>query len=182
MMASECFAAPDGSLPGPNYDQFKPIIPSSCSGTHHQDIQGVEKVVFLGDSVTVGTPPTPEDDYYRSRLTATLRAKYGDSLEVQSCAQFGAQVEDLLINDEQLKACFPSGVEPKRTLIVMTNGGNDVFEWAKVPLSATDALAKAQEVLTSLRTSIDWLKDPAHFPKGSFVVYANVYELSLIHI
>ena len=30
--------------------QFNPIINSSCSGTNHQDIQDVEKLVFLGDT------------------------------------------------------------------------------------------------------------------------------------
>src|SRR5258708_6468938 len=50
----------------PNYDQFNPKYPlTHCSGTNQQDITGVQKVVFLGDSVTVGTPPIATADYYR---------------------------------------------------------------------------------------------------------------------
>jgi hypothetical protein len=41
-----------------DYEQFDPIIGSHCKGTNHQDIIDIERVVFLGDSVTVGTPPT----------------------------------------------------------------------------------------------------------------------------
>lgn len=41
---------------GPDYDQFEFTPAKHCWGTDHQDITGVQKVVFLGDSVTVGTP------------------------------------------------------------------------------------------------------------------------------
>lgn len=41
---------------GPQYDYLEPTIADHCHGTNHQDIQGIKKVVFLGDSVTVGTP------------------------------------------------------------------------------------------------------------------------------
>jgi lysophospholipase L1-like esterase len=46
----------DPGDPGPDYDQFAPIAANHCLGTNHQEIEGVEQVVFLGDSVTVGTP------------------------------------------------------------------------------------------------------------------------------
>ncbi|MBL8974770.1 MAG: hypothetical protein JNK56_29510, partial [Myxococcales bacterium] len=49
-----------------DYAQFDPIIGSHCKGTNHQDITDIERVVFLGDSVTVGTPPTQGKDFYRS--------------------------------------------------------------------------------------------------------------------
>ncbi len=53
-VATRCFAdIYDPSIPGPNYDQFSPTVGSHCFGTNQQDITGVERVVFLGDSVPV---------------------------------------------------------------------------------------------------------------------------------
>src|SRR5688572_16474449 len=49
--------------PGPNYDGHMLTIGSHCLGTNHQAIENVERVVFLGDSITVGTPPTPVAEY-----------------------------------------------------------------------------------------------------------------------
>src|SRR5687768_12919605 len=61
LTAAECFKDLQGSVKGPDYDKVKPTLAPSCAGTHHQTITGVEKVVFLGDSITVGTPPTIND-------------------------------------------------------------------------------------------------------------------------
>jgi len=61
----------------PDYDQFDPVVGRHCSGTDHQDIEGVEQVVFLGDSVTVGTPPTDQEDFYRSLLADALAEEFG---------------------------------------------------------------------------------------------------------
>jgi hypothetical protein len=70
--AAACFAglgAPSGAKP--DYDQFQPLVGSHCAGTNHQAISGVEKVVFLGDSITEGhaadapvglLPGTPRDE------------------------------------------------------------------------------------------------------------------------
>lgn len=176
LTASECFKNLTGAVPGPDYDKLKPTIAPSCAGTHHQTITNVEKVVFLGDSVTVGTPPTLPNDFYRMRLEDKLKTKFGANVVFSSCAKWGARVDDLLEGDKQIDACFPGGVEAKRTLVVMTNGGNDIHAWAKDKLTSAAAMAKADETLLKLRAAIDWLKSPAHFPSGSFVVYSNVYE------
>lgn len=174
--ATDCFKAKAGPITGPNYDQFNPKILPDCSGTHHQTITGVERVVFLGDSVTAGTPPTPIKEFYRSRLEDILKQKFGNNVQFSSCAGWGSRVNDLLDNDKQINTCFPSGVEQKKTLIVMTNGGNDISQWAKSKLSAADAMAEADQTLAQLKTAIEWLKSPVHFPNGSYVVFANVYE------
>ncbi|MBX3203491.1 MAG: hypothetical protein KF764_00420 [Labilithrix sp.] len=174
--AADCFNDLSGSVPGPDYDKFGPTIAKSCAGTHHQTIAGVEKVVFLGDSVTVGTPPTLPKDFYKKRLEDTLKQKFGAGLEIASCAKWGARTDDLLEGGKQIEACFPSGVENKKTLVVMTNGGNDIHAWAKSKLGTTAAIAEADAALLRLQTAVEWLKSPAHFPNGSFVVFANVYE------
>jgi len=176
LTAKECFKDLAGAIPGPDYDKFNPTVANSCAGTHHQTITGVQKVVFLGDSVTVGTPPTLPKDFYRLRLEEALKAKFGAATEFASCAKWGARIDDLLEGGKQIEQCFPGGVENKKTLIVMTNGGNDIHAWAKGKMSTADATAKANEAIVLLKNAIDWLKAPAHFPNGSFVVYANVYE------
>ena len=78
-IAELCFStAVSEDEPGPEYDAFSPIIGSHCLGTNHQDIQDVEKVVFLGDSVTVGSPnlehllPTDNNHFFRNQLTEFL--------------------------------------------------------------------------------------------------------------
>jgi lysophospholipase L1-like esterase len=174
--ALDCFQDLHGPVPSPDYDQFSPKVTPSCAGTHHQNITGVERVVFLGDSVTAGTPPTPIAEFYRKRLEVTLKQKFGANVQFSSCAGWGSRIDDLLENDNQIGLCFPGGVENKRTLVVMTNGGNDISSWAKDKLGTTAAMAEADVSLAQLRTAIDWLKSPEHFPNGSYVVFGNVYE------
>jgi hypothetical protein len=77
----------------------------------------------------------------------------------------------------QIANCFPNGTEPKRTLIVTTMGGNDIASWAKDKLPTDQAIAQADQAAQLLREAIDWFyADPARFPNGVFVVFANVYE------
>lgn len=175
LTAAECFKALQGPVQGPDYDQFKPTIAPSCAGTHHQTITGVEKIVFLGDSITVGTPPTLPEDFYRLRLEKALEKKFG-TLEKKSCAAWGAKTNDLLDNDKQLEQCFPGPTQLKRTLVVMTMGGNDIHSWAKDKLTSAQATSEAQTVADNMRAAIDWLKAPGRFTNGVFVVFANVYE------
>lgn len=176
LTAKECFKDVLDVV-GPNYDKFKPVIGSHCKGTNHQDIKGIEKVVFLGDSVTAGTPPTQSNQFYSNVLTDMLKKDFGDTIEMQNCAVWGARVDDLLAGDKQIEKCFPSGTEPKRTLIVMTDGGNDVASWAKDKLPPDQAMAEADKAAMTWREAIDWFyADPARFPAGVFVTFANVYE------
>lgn len=175
LTVKECFKDIFGLI-GPNYDKYKPIVGSHCKGTNHQDIKGLEKVVFLGDSVTAGTPPTAQNQYYANVLTEKLKADYPD-IEMQNCAVWGARVDDLLSGDQQIAKCFPNATEPKRTLVVMTDGGNDIAAWAKDKLTTDEAMVKADEAAATWRQAIDWFyADPAKFPNGVFVTFANVYE------
>jgi lysophospholipase L1-like esterase len=175
LTATECFKDLQGPVKGPDYDQFNPTLAKSCAGTHHQAITGIEKVVFLGDSITVGTPPTLPDDFYRRRLEKALEKKFG-SLEKASCAAWGAKTNDLLANDKQLEKCFPNASESKRTLVIMTMGGNDIHSWAKAKTTSAQAKIEAQASADNVRAAIDWLKTPGRFASGIYVVFANVYE------
>jgi hypothetical protein len=111
LTATSCFKDLTGSITGPDYDKWKPVLAKSCAGTHHQTITGIEKVVFLGDSVTAGTPPTLPADFYRNRLTSDLKKRFGD-IAVADCSAWGARTDDFLEGKNQLGQCFPSGTEP----------------------------------------------------------------------
>jgi lysophospholipase L1-like esterase len=189
-------------LDGPNYDQFTPVVGSHCMGTNHQDISGVERVVFVGDSVTVGTPPTLSADYYRSKLAASLAAKFGltapsflwqtvnflDGVSLvqqegafASCAKWGARTDDLVADNTQLETCIPLAEQQKRTLVVMTMGGNDISSLtqdaiAGVPMA--DLWTSTQGFVADFEAAIAWLKEPGRFPNGVFVVYGNLYEFT----
>jgi lysophospholipase L1-like esterase len=180
--AAACFAGlGDPSKPGPNYDQFEPTVGSHCAGTNHQSITGIQKVVFLGDSITEGTPPTLPWDYYRERLATKLRQKFGQGITVSECAAWGARADDLLMPPhQQIHECFPA-VENKRTLIVMTVGGNDMnafLEDAQNGDTPQQTMTKVDAMLAMFEDAVAFLKDPARFPAGSFVVFANIYEFT----
>ena len=62
-------------------DQCAPVIGSHCVGTNHQDIDGIERVVFLGDSITVGNQL--EDCFPPETLD--LPWIYGRTADVMTC-------------------------------------------------------------------------------------------------
>jgi len=182
LTVSECFADKSNpDLPGPDYDRFFPVIGSHCLGTNHQNIDYIEKVVFLGDSITVGTPPTMFWDYYRSILTQMLRDRFGP-VESGSCAAWGARTDDLLLPPhQQILECFPEP-EPKRTLVVMTVGGNDfnamAQDWVEGK-TMPEIMAMAEETVQYLREAVEWFfEEPSRFPNGVFVLFSNIYEFT----
>ena len=128
MLDTACFkdAFVNPPAKGPDYDQFKPVVGTHCLGTNHQSIDKIERVVFLGDSVTVGTPPSLPAQYYRSLLADALANKFqlakpnllwqvsdplsGKALLKEagafaSCSKWGARNDDLM--PTQLPDCFP---------------------------------------------------------------------------
>lgn len=180
--AALCFEGlGDPEATAPNYDQFGPTIGSHCAGTNHQAISGIERVVFLGDSITEGTPPTLPTQYYREVLGWELRQQYGLFLPIDECAAWGARADDLLMPPhQQILDCFDAPVD-ERTLIVMTVGGNDMNAFLQDAMDGDtpeQTMAKVDEMLVLLEDAVRWLKDPANFPNGSFVVFANIYEFT----
>ncbi len=182
-----------------DYDQYSPIIGSHCKGTNHQDITDIERVVFLGDSVTVGTPPTQGKDYYRSRLADILVERFGleppsnlwkqvnlidgvalqqESGDFASCSKWGARVDDFF-DSKQIEDCLPPDLWDKRTLVVITMGGNDMASIVKKGAMGQpfeDSLAEAEAVTDLMREAVEYIADDEKFPNGIFVVFANVYE------
>lgn len=79
-----CFAEIwDDEQPGPDYDQFMPEVGEHCQGTNYQDIQDVEQLIFLGDSVTQGTPNddhllcVDNEHFYRNLLADWTADHFG---------------------------------------------------------------------------------------------------------
>ena len=206
----------DPAQPSPDYDQFVFTAADHCKGTNHQIIKGVERVVFLGDSVTVGTPngehllSVDNGHFYRNLLAEWLASEFeldkGDpfvswnawkSYDYQSgtgaqkisgdfanCAKWGGRCDDL---EEQSKSCFKGNDQAKRTLTVFTVGGNDVAKLTQVGGDASDeevaagypeAWQVAKDAIADLEASVKWLKDPANFPKGNYVVFGTPFEFT----
>jgi len=203
LTAAQCFSgAYVTPIDGPDYDQFGPVIGSHCLGTNHQDITGIERVVFLGDSVTVGTPPTWSWDFYRAKLADELAAKFGltppdilwksadpfngtavtqTSGDFACCAKWGARVDDLIQDNTQITDCCPPNELDKRTLVIMTMGGNDIANLTQNAIDGAtqpELWAQAQEMVQVFRTAIEWFYEPGRFPAGVFVVFANMYEFT----
>ncbi len=190
----------NGPSPGPDYSMFDVELGSHCQGTNQQDITDIERVVFLGDSVTVGTPPTSTPDFYRSILADALALEFGleppedawkqvsvlegtslvdRSGAFASCAVWGARNDDI---QEQLDNCFTPEEHDLRTLVVMTMGGNDLSSLAQdaidgVPIGTI--FEDLEQVVDFHEEAIQWLvSDPSSFPNGVFVVNTNVYEFT----
>jgi len=179
----KCFSGLGDEAAGmPVYDPASPVIGRHCSGTDHQDIDGVQKVVFVGDSITAGTPPTEADDYYRAVLTGMLEERFGP-LEVADCSAWGARTDDLLLDPhKQLLTCLPAP-QDKNTLIVMTMGGNDMMallEDIAEGASAEAIQADVDRYAGLLDDAIAWVRaeEATRFPAGVSVVFANVYEFT----
>jgi lysophospholipase L1-like esterase len=198
----EGFVNPDAAI-ALDYAQFNPVIGSHCKGTNHQEITDIERVVFLGDSVTVNTPPTPAGDGYRAQLADALVDRFGlappnglwdqynpiDGISVVknagdfwSCAKWGARNDDFLPPGNQIDDCFPPDLFDKRTLVITTMGGNDMAAIAKDGANGKpydEVVADAETALQHLRDTAHWfVDDPDKFPNGVFLVYANVYEFT----
>ena len=204
LTVAQCYADDYVNPPmdGTDYDQFGPIVGSHCMGTNHQDITGVERVVLLGDSVTVGTPPTLSADYYRVELADALADEFGlakpsllwntvnvfdgvtvvkESGDFASCAKWGARTDDLLEDNPQIASCFPAESLSKRTLVIMTMGGNDIASLTKAASNgATQAelWAQTMDFVQKQRDAVAWFYEPGRFPNGVFVVFANIYEFT----
>jgi hypothetical protein len=205
LTAAECFAddfVNPRQGPSPNYDQYNPTIGSHCFGTNHQSITGVERVVFLGDSITVGTPPTLSNDFYRAQLADALASKFGlskpnllwksadpfkgtavvqQSGDFASCSKWGARTDDLMQDNAQIEDCIPVAQRGKRTLVVMTMGGNDIASLTKAATNGAtqDQLwLQASDMVKLMRDAVGWFYEPGRFPNGVYVVFANNYEFT----
>jgi lysophospholipase L1-like esterase len=183
-LRERCFPHMQDGAVGADYtllpDGLELVVPEHCLGTDHQDIGPVGRVVFLGDSITAGTPPTTNDEIYRARLSVMLQERFGADLEIADCSRFGARTDDYL--PSQIPECFPD-VEDKRTLVISTMGGNDTFAAAQEVLESGDIDAAARVLERAVgyqRDAMWWFRDneDVMFPNGVSVITGNVYEFT----
>lgn len=203
LTALTCFGGQWGAEPPVDYDQFGLTMGSHCQGTDHQDITGVERVVYVGDSITVGTPPTPNGRWWRNQTADALAARFGleppgngwqnvDLLDgvvrqtfsgdFAACAKYGARTDDLLRDPHrQLETCIPEEERDKRTLVLMSIGGNDIYSLLEDSNRGVDDAtmqAEYEAALQDLRDAIRWLVEPGRFPNGVYVVMADTYDFT----
>ncbi|MBW2457969.1 MAG: hypothetical protein JRI68_25915, partial [Deltaproteobacteria bacterium] len=202
LTVAECYADDflGQTMDGPDYDQFGPTVGSHCMGTNHQTITQVERVVFLGDSVTVGTPPTPAAHSFRAQLADQLathfsippagplwkmvdlfngKALFKESGAFASCAKWGARTDDL--TPTQLPDCFPQSSLDKRTLVIITMGGNDISNLTQNAIEGAtepELWQQAADFVQLQRDAVEWLLEPGRFPNGVFVVFGNMFEFT----
>lgn len=200
---ADCFGPQWAGTSPVDYSWQGAVMGSHCQGTNHQDIQDVERVVFLGDSITVGTPPTLTHEYYRNLLADDFVNRWGleapdvrwrnvnffegmsasiMSGDFASCAKYGARTDDILMDPHrQLETCIPEDERDKRTLIVMTFGGNDIFsllEDIMTGVPEADNRAAFARATRLLRESLEWIKTPGRFPNGVYVIFGNIYDFT----
>jgi lysophospholipase L1-like esterase len=196
-----CFGWQEGPV---DYAGIGLVMGENCLGTNHQTIENVEHVVFVGDSVTVGTPPTATTAWYRNLVADGLVDRFPleapgvdwqnvdlidgvtyvqDSGDFSSCAKWGARTDDLLEPPhQQLATCLPEGVRGLRTLVVMTVGGNDLMSMLqdlRDGVDPTTLQAEWEGALADYSEAIHWLKDdPLRFPAGIDVILANNFDVT----
>jgi hypothetical protein len=198
-----CFGPQWGANPPVDYSWQGAVMGSHCKGTNHQDITDVERVVFIGDSITVGTLPTLTPLWYRNQLSNDFVARWGLSApsflwrnadpfdgttfemfsgDFASCAKYGSRTDDLLLDPHrQLETCIPEAERDKRTLIVMTVGGNDIFsllEDAGAGASEDELRATFTRATDLLREAVEWVVEPGRFPNGVFLVFGNLFDFT----
>ena len=175
-------------------------------------------LIFLGDSVTVGTPnlahpfSTDNSHFFRNLLAEWLAAHYGldtgsdiewglwkaydyiqgkgslkEAGDFKNCSKWGARTDDLLEGGGQIHECLPGGTSDKRTLFVFTMGGNDISKITQEGGDASEAevaagypasWALAENTIQYLQEALEWIHDPANFPNGSYVIFANPFEFT----
>lgn len=172
--SNECFADIQDGLIVWDYDVQGITTGSHCKGTNQQDIKGIQRIVYLGDSIMNGTPPTPQAQMVRNRLDPLLKARFPGATS-KSCAVNGARNDDLM--KSQIPNCFgDAATRNVKTLTLVISGGNDIAAIAgdKPPLA--EAKAEASGYVAEFRQAIEYLKDSTNFPAGNDVVFSNVYE------
>jgi lysophospholipase L1-like esterase len=158
---------------GVSIDELDMPISDTCEGTIQQDFEGIERVVFLGDSITAGQGGG-RDGAYRVLLGQRLAERY-PGVVIDDCSEGGAVNADLL--NEQIPECF-TGPEDRRTLVVFTSGGNDVVQLAFQAAPLDESIPFIDGFVGELRDALEFLADPANTPGGVRVVFANVYEFT----
>ncbi len=198
-MAVDCFGMLLDDAPFvADYADFEPVLGRHCRGTDHQAIVGVQQVVFVGDALTTGEERGRRTAPMRALLADELAERYAlqapmaawqalDPLtghpavrrsgDFVACAAPSATTSDLLDGSRLLADCLLPEELGRRTLFVVTVGAGDLLRLTSLISDGADEaeiLSAAGGPVTTLQRAVRWMKDPARFPAGSFVVFSNV--------
>jgi lysophospholipase L1-like esterase len=169
----------DDTAADPAVDPVEEVVPDvvpdgwppSCyeprMGVKNQVVRDVERVIFLGDSITATPYLTPP---WSDRIRDDLQGLFGSDVEFQNYAAWGAITDDIL--SEQLPRIDTTST--KRTLVMFTIGGNDALQ--VIGQDTTSSLDHMATKVENIRTALTWLYDPANVPGGVYVIFANVYD------
>jgi hypothetical protein len=98
-----------------------------------------------------------------------------------SCAKWGARTDDLMLDNTQIETCIPPADRDKRTLVVMTMGGNDISSLTQDAIDGVPSAqlwTETQAFVQTMEDAVAWFYEPGRFPNGVFVVFANMYEFT----
>src|SRR5690606_33279344 len=101
--------------------------------------------------------------------------------DFSNCSKWGARTDDFLMGGDQIPECFPSTPVMEKTLVVFTMGGNDIANITEYGADTNDVMGawdRATETVQYLEEAIVWLTDPANFPNGVYVIFANPFEFT----
>ena len=148
------------------------------------------------------TPPSSSSEIYRATLADRLALRFGleapsgvwksvnplsGQASVQTsgdfavCAKWGARNDDLMQDNSQIDECIPLEERNKKTLVIMTSGGNDIAAITKDggdgrPL--VDLETDMANALTAFDEAVHYMKDTTVFPGGIDVVFTNNFEFT----
>lgn len=189
------------------------VLNSTCTGTNHQDISGIERVVFVGDSVTAGAPIpvdwtswelTDASEWYRNVLADEFVSRWGleapdwfwenvdltsgesytkESGDFANCSKWGARTDDLAKDNSQLGDCIPADKRDVHNLVLMTIGGNDLYNMLDHLKTgdADEATIRSEwdAALVDLSDAIHSLTDdPSQYPGGLSVIVADIFDVT----
>lgn len=140
----------------------------------------VDRIVFLGDSITAGYGIDNRANRYTSLLEQNndtrwaefigddLTARYGP-VEVVDVSRSGAQTPDL--TERQIPDLEAQGPFPGPTAVFITIGGNDLVNGLTAPGGPSSVPPRVE---ANIRAAVDELK--ALFPDGASILITNIYE------
>jgi len=196
-----------------DYTSSGATLNATCTGTNHQDIAGIERVVFVGDSVTAGAPIpvdwsswelTDASEWYRNVLADEFVARWGldapdwfwENVDLTSgeswsqfsgdfanCSKWGARADDLHSDNTQLDDCLPEESRSQHNLVILTVGGNDLYNLldhvSTQDVDEATMRAEWDSALADLSDAMHWLKDdPSRFPGGIDVIVADIFDVT----
>ncbi|MEX1255766.1 MAG: SGNH/GDSL hydrolase family protein [Dehalococcoidia bacterium] len=141
--------------------------------------EGEEGGVYLalGDSIAAGEGASdPDTTDYVAQVAEALRARYGESLAVQSLAVGGHTTEDLI--DTQLAPAVEAVQQGDVRVVTVTIGGNDLFQYSADPdciVDPADPACPLEAGLADVEQRLDQILGDLRVAGPDTVIAIEVY-------